>query len=58
MWSARWARAVMMVMEECRMKLVGENLSQGAPIQQSSLSMLSITEREGGKEAGMKLRRC
>jgi hypothetical protein len=31
MWSSRWARAVLMVMEERRMKLRGENPGQGAP---------------------------
>ena len=54
MWSAGWARGVMMVMEECGMKLGGANPGQGAPIQRSSPSMLSIAEREGGKECGMK----
>jgi len=54
MWSARWPTAVMMVMEECGMKLGGANPGQGAPIHQSSPSMLSITERKGGKESGMK----
>jgi hypothetical protein len=48
MWSAGWARGVMMVMEECGMKLGGANPVQGAPIQRSSQSMLSIAEREGG----------
>ena len=57
MWSARWARAVMMVMEECGMKLGGANPGQGAPIHRSSPSMLSIAKREGGKESGMNLRR-
>jgi len=47
MWSAGWARGVMMVMEECGMKLGGANPSQEAPIQRSSPSMLSITERGG-----------
>jgi len=32
----------------------GANPDQGAPIQRSSSSMLSIAEREGGKESGMK----
>jgi len=31
MWSSRWARGVLMVMEERRMKLRGENPGQGAP---------------------------
>jgi len=30
MSSARWARGVLMVMEECRMKLRGANPGQGA----------------------------
>jgi len=53
MWSAGWARGVMMVMEECGMKLWGANPGQGAPIQRSNPSMLSIAEREGGKESRM-----
>jgi len=44
----------MIVMEECGMKLGGPNPGQEVPIQQSSPSMLSIAEREGGKESGMK----
>jgi hypothetical protein len=43
-----------MVMEECRMKLRGANPGQGVHIQRSSPSMVSITERERGKESGMK----
>jgi len=31
MWSSRWAMGVLMVMEERRMKLSGENPGQGAP---------------------------
>jgi hypothetical protein len=31
MWSSRWARGVLMVMEEHRMKLKSENPGQGAP---------------------------
>ena len=31
MWSLRWARGVLMVMAECRMKLKGENPGHGAP---------------------------
>jgi hypothetical protein len=54
MWSARWAGAVMMVIEERGMKLGGANPGQGVPIHRSSPSMLSITEREGGTESGMK----
>jgi hypothetical protein len=46
-WSAGWAKRVMMVMEECGMKLRGANPGQGAPIQQSSPPMLSIVERGG-----------
>ena len=53
MWSTGWAWRVMMVMEECGMKLCGANPGQGTPIQRSSPSMLSIAEREGGKESGM-----
>jgi len=59
----RWARGVLMVMEECRMKLRGANPGQGAP--------MGIEERlcsgaahwgwaspkdKGGKESGIKLR--
>jgi len=51
-WSAGLARGEMMVMEGCGMKLWGANPGQGAPIQQSSPSMLSIAKREGGKESG------
>jgi len=54
MWSAGWARGVMMVMEECGIKLRGAYPGQGAPIKRSSPSMLSIAEREGGDESGMK----
>jgi hypothetical protein len=53
MWSARWARAVMTVMEECGMKLRGANSGEGAPIQRSSPSVLSIAKRERGKESGI-----
>jgi len=31
MWSAGWARGVMMVMEECRMKLRGSKPGKEAP---------------------------
>ena len=31
MWSSRWARGVLMVIEERRMKLRGQNPGQGAP---------------------------
>jgi len=31
MWCARWARGVLMAMEECRMKLRGANPGRGAP---------------------------
>jgi hypothetical protein len=54
MWSAGWAKEVTMVMEEGGIKLKGANPDQQAPIQQSSLSRLSIAERERGKESGMK----
>jgi hypothetical protein len=54
MWSAGWAMGVMMVMEEYRMKLRGTNPGQGAPIQRSSPSVLSITERERNNKSGMK----
>jgi len=54
MWSAGWAMGVMMLMEECRMKLGGAYPGQGAPIQSSSPSILSIDEQVGGKESGMK----
>jgi hypothetical protein len=53
MWSAGWARGVMMVMEEYGMKLRGANPVQGGLIQQSNPSVLSIAERETGKESGM-----
>jgi len=56
MWSAGWARGEMMVMEEYGMKLWGTNPAQGVPIRRSSPSMLSIAEREGGKESGLKYR--
>jgi len=36
-----------------RNEMGGENAGQGAPIQWSIPSMLSIAEREGGKESGM-----
>jgi len=32
MWCARWARGVLMVMEESGMKLKGANPGQGAPM--------------------------
>jgi hypothetical protein len=54
LWSAEWAKGVMMVMEECRMKLRVAKQGQGAPIQRSSPSMLSIAERKRGKVSGMK----
>jgi hypothetical protein len=53
MWSAGWARGVMMVMEVCGMKLEGTNPGQGVLIQESSPSILSIAKREGGKESVM-----
>jgi len=43
MWCARWARGVLMVMEECRMKLRGTNPGQGAP--------MGIEERKSSRAA-------
>jgi len=54
MWGAGWGRGVMMVMKERGMKLRGANPGQGAPIQQSSQSRLSLADRGGRKESGMK----
>jgi hypothetical protein len=47
MWSAGWARGVILVMEECGMKLRGANPGQAAPIQQSSPTIPSIAEMGG-----------
>ena len=57
MWSTGWAKGVMLVMEECGMKLRGANPGQGAPFQRSNPSMLSIAERVRGEESGINWRR-
>jgi len=50
MWSAGWARGVMMVMEECGMSLRGANPGERAPIERSSPIVLSIAEGGGRKQ--------
>jgi hypothetical protein len=45
--SAGWARGVMIVMEECGMKLRGTYPGQEVPILQRSPSMQSFTNRGG-----------
>jgi hypothetical protein len=64
MWSSRWARAVLMVMEERRMKVRGENQGKGAPtgIEERISSgaahpWSAALKGERGNESGMKLRR-
>jgi len=61
MWCARWARGVLMAMEECRMKLRGANPGQGAPtgIEEdiscgAAHPCCAVPKGEGGKESGMK----
>jgi len=61
LWCARWARGVVMVMEECRMKLRGANPGQGAPMgiekcicSGAALPGWEAPKGEVAKEAGMK----
>jgi hypothetical protein len=55
MWSSRWARGVLMVMEERRMKLRGKNPGQGAPTGiEERISSGAALKGESGNESGMK----
>ena len=55
MWSSRWVRAVLMVMEERRMKLRGENPDQGALTGiKERISTGAALKGESGNKSGMK----
>jgi len=60
MWSAGWAGGVLMVMEECRMKVRGANPGRGVPtgIEECLCSGTAhpgsaAPKGEGGKQSGM-----